>query len=333
MQNSRVVCITGTGSYLPERVVTNFDLEKTLDTSDEWIRTRTGIAERRIAGENELSSDMGAAAGISAIKNAGLSVEDIDVIICASISPDVPFPSTACFIQDKIGAKNAFCFDLVGACSGFLYAMEVAEGLLLGNRHKTALVIGSEKMSYFMDWNDRSTCVLFGDGAGAIVMQSLESGPGVSRGILSSVLGGDGSFADLLITHGGGCKEPASIQMLEAKRQYIQMGGNTVYKHAVRCMSEASLQVLDKAGLTMDDIACIIPHQANLRIITAIAEKVGVSMDKMYVNIDKVGNTTAASIPLALDEAMKRGRLKKGDKVIFVVFGAGFTWGASVVEI
>lgn len=326
------VCIAGTGSYLPERVMTNHDLEKMVDTSDEWIRTRTGISERRIAAEGETSADMGAEACRRALADAEIPPGDIDAIICATASPDMLFPSTACFIQARIEAVNAFCFDVAAVCSGFLYAMKTAEGLLHTNGYRNALVVGSEKMSAFVDWNDRTTCVLFGDGAGAVVLTaSGRAGPG-GRGIMGSMMKSDGRHSDLLAIPGGGSLNPASEQTVREGLHYLKMGGNAVFKHAVRCMSEAGEEAVKRAGLTKDDIDCVIPHQANMRIIQAISERLEVPMERFFNNLDRVGNTTAASIPLALDEAIKCGRIKKGDKVLFIVFGGGFTWGSAVVE-
>lgn len=332
-KTERKICIVGTGSYLPERVVDNHEMEKMVDTSDEWIFTRTGIKERRLAAEGQMTSDMGAEASRRALADAGISPMDVDVIVCATVTPDMPFPSTACFMQNLIGASRAFCFDVVAVCSGFLYAVEVAEGLLSTGKYKTALVVGAEKMSSFIDWQDRSTCILFGDGAGAVVLQALPASEPGSRGLLASEMSADGQYTDLLMIPGGGCRNPASEKSIQERMHYLKMGGNTVFKHAVRCMSEAAFKVVEKAGLTMSDIDCVIPHQANMRIITAISEKTGVPMDKFFNNLEKVGNTTAASVPLALDQAIKCGRLKKGDKVLSVVFGGGFTWGAAVFEV
>lgn len=323
------VSIIGTGSYVPERVLSNADLEKMVDTSDEWISVRTGMKERRLAAEGEYTSNMAAAAARAAIADAGLSAPDIEVIIVATISPDMMFPATACLVQNEIGASHAFCFDLEAACSGFIYAMETARGLLASGLYKNALVIGAEKMSSIVDWEDRATCVLFGDGAGAVVLQA----GGEGRGIISSYTCSDGSLGDLLMMEAGGSRKPASRETVDQRLHYLKMGGNAVFKHAVRCMMDAGERALEKAGLTIADVDMVIPHQANIRIISAIAEKIGVSMDKVFVNLDKYGNTTAATIPLALDEAIKTGRVKKGNLVLFVSFGAGFTWGAILVEI
>jgi 3-oxoacyl-[acyl-carrier-protein] synthase-3 len=325
----RKVSLLGTGAYLPDRVMTNADLEAMVDTTDEWIRTRTGISERRIAREDESTSDMGAVAARRALDSAGISAEAIDVIIVATVTPDMVFPSTACFVQEHIGAKNAFCFDIEAACSGFLYGVEVAKGFLLSGMYETALVIGAEKLSAVVDWEDRATCVLFGDGAGAVV---LGVGDHDGRGILSSVMGSDGSLAHLLGIPGGGSRHGTSPATIEQKLHYIQMEGNQVFKHAVRCMSEAGGEALRKAGLTAEDVDWVVPHQANMRIIKAISDRVKIPMDKFCINLDRVGNTTGASVPLALDEAIGDGRIKRGDTVLFIVFGGGFTWGAMVVK-
>ncbi len=313
--------------------MTNQDLEKLVDTTDEWIETRTGIKERHIAAADEPTSAMAAEAGKRALVDAGVAVEDVDVIICATITPDRILPSTACYTQHRIGAKNAFCFDVAAACSGFLYALKTAEGLLVANGYKTALVIGAEKMSAFIDWEDRGTCVLFGDGAGAVVLTVGDDSDAGSRGLLSSVIKSDGEYTDLLTYPAGGSETPASEETLKDKLHFLKMGGNTVFKHAVRCMGAAAEEAVSKAGLTKDDIDCVIPHQANLRIIQAISDRIDIPLGRFYNNLERVGNTTAASVPLALDEALKNGRVKKGDKVLFVVFGGGFTWGATVVEI
>ncbi|MFC1498295.1 beta-ketoacyl-ACP synthase III [Verrucomicrobiota bacterium] len=322
------ISIIGTGSYLPERVMTNADLEKLVDTSDEWIRTRTGISERHIARDDETASSMGAEAAKRALESAGVSPGEIDVIIVATITSDMKFPSTACFVQELIGAKNSFCFDIEAACSGFLYGLEVARQLIAGDTVRTALVIGSEKISCITDWEDRSTCVLFGDGAGAVVLQAVDDG----RGLMSCVMGSDGKLAELLNVPGGGSRHPTSMQTIEEKLHYMKMSGNEVFKHAVRCMCDASQKVLSKCGLTIDDVGCVIPHQANMRIIKAIASRLGHSYDKFYNNLDRVGNMSAASIPVALDEAVRNGRIKKGDLVLLTAFGGGFTWGAIVIE-
>jgi 3-oxoacyl-[acyl-carrier-protein] synthase III len=326
--HGKAVAITGTGSYLPERVLSNFDLEKMVDTSDEWIVTRTGIRTRRIAREGEAASDMGAAAAKQALAMAGVAAADVDMILVATVTPDMPFPNTACFVQNLIGADNAFCMDLEAACSGFLYGIETARSFMGSGAVRTALVIGSEKLSSVTDWTDRATCVLFGDGAGAAVLQSRPHG----RGIMGSVMGSDGSLTGLLKLPGGGSRHPASPQTLADRLHYMKMSGNEVFKHAVRCMCDAAQKVLDKCGLTIQDVNWVIPHQANMRIIRAIADRLDDSFPKFIVNLDRVGNISSASVPVALDEAVRAGRIRRGDIVLCVAFGGGFTWGATVME-
>ncbi len=323
----RSACIAGTGSYLPERVLTNDDLAKMVDTSDEWIKTRTGICERRMAREDEATSDMAAVASRMALESAGVTALDVDIIILATCTPDMVLPNTACFVQEKIGAKKAFCMDIEAACSGFVYGMEIARNGIEAGAYDTALVIGAEKLSCIVDWEDRGTCVLFGDGAGAVVLKAMDE-----PGILASALGSDGSLASLLNVPGGGSRCPASERTLNEKLHFLKMEGNQVFKHAVRCMSEAGKQALERANLTMADVNWVIPHQANMRIIQAISDKVGVSIDRFVINLHKVGNISAASIPVAMDEAVRAGKIKKDDILLFVVFGSGFTWGASVLK-
>ena len=328
-QTPSSVSIVGTGSYLPERILTNADLEKLVDTSDEWILTRTGIRERHLARDDEATSDMAAAAARRALEAAGVAASAVDLIIVGTVTPDMAFPSTACFVQELIGAKNAFCFDLEAACSGFLYGVEVARQFLGSGTIRTALVIGAEKLSCVTDWEDRGTCVLFGDGAGAAVLRAGSGG----RGIISTVVGSDGALTDLLNIPGGGSRCPASLESLENRKHYMKMTGNEVFKHAVRCMCNAGVKVLEQSGLTIDDVACVIPHQANMRIIKAIANRLGHHcQDKFYMNLERVGNMSGASVPVALDEVVRAGRIKNGDIVMFIVFGGGFTWGASVME-
>ncbi|MBM4142085.1 MAG: ketoacyl-ACP synthase III [Lentisphaerae bacterium] len=328
VRNARPVTIVGTGSYLPERVLTNHDLEKMVETSDEWIRTRTGISERHIARDDEASSDMATEAARRAMRNAGVTPEEADLIVVATITPDMFFPNTACFVQDRLGARNAYCMDLSAACSGFLYGMDAARALIAEGSVRTALVIGAEKLSCITDWRDRATCVLFGDGAGAVVMRRADAG----RGIMASHMGSDGALAELLNLPGGGSRNPASPATLDRRLHYMKMTGNEVFKHAVRYMCDAGQKALQRCGMTIDDVDWVIPHQANMRIISAIASRLGDCMDKFIVNLDRVGNLSAASVPVCLDEAARGGKLKKGDIVLFVAFGGGFTWGATVME-
>lgn len=320
--------IVATGSYVPERVLTNADLEKMVDTTNEWILTRTGIRERHIARPDEATSDMAAEAARRALANAGISAEQIDLIIVATITPDMGFPNTACFVQAKIGATNAFCFDIEAACSGFVYGLDLARQYIGTGSVRTVLVIGAEKISCITDWSDRSLCVLFGDGAGAAVVQAVPD----RNGILASVMRSDGRLSELLMLPGGGSRHPTSAETLEKGLHFMKMNGRDVFKHAVTCMTDVARRALDKAGLTIEDIDLIIPHQANQRIVVAIGERLGGAPEKYFINLDRYGNTSAASVILALDEASSMGRLKRGDKVLLVAFGGGFTWGATVLE-
>jgi len=327
-QLKRTVSIIGTGSYVPEKVLTNNDLEKMVDTSDEWIRTRTGIRERRIAADGEHTSDLAAKAAINAMENAGITADEIDLILVATVTPDMFFPSTACFVQQKIGAKRAACFDVSAACSGFLYAVEIAQQFITSHTYNTILVIGAEKLSCIVDWTDRNTCVLFGDGAGAAILRHR----GGSHGVVATHMGSDGSYSDILYIPGGGCRFPLNATNVDQRLNAIKMNGKETYKQAVNAMLTAATAALDSAGLTVEDVACIIPHQANMRIIEAIADRMKVSLDKFMVNLDRFGNTSAAAVAIALDEANRTGRMKEGDYILMVVFGGGLTWASSVVQ-
>jgi 3-oxoacyl-[acyl-carrier-protein] synthase III len=327
--STSAVSIVSTGAYVPQRVLTNEELTAMVDTSDEWIYTRTGIRQRHIAADDEASSDMAAKAAQQAMADGGVDPAEIDLIVVGTCTPDMAFPSTACFVQRLIGATNAACMDLSAACSGFLYAMEVGRQFIRGGQARTALVIGAEKLSTVVNWTDRTTCVLFGDGAGAALLQPAQDG---ARGIMTSVLGADGTLSDLLSIPGGGSRNPISQKVVDERSNTIQMAGREVFKHAVTQMANASSQALADCGVSIDDVACIIPHQANARIIQAIGQKIGAPMEKFYLNVDRYGNTSAASIIIALDEAARAGRIKKGDLVLMVVFGGGFTWATSVVE-
>jgi 3-oxoacyl-[acyl-carrier-protein] synthase III len=320
--------ITGMGSYLPERVMTNADFARIVDTSDEWILTRTGIRERHIARPDEAPSDMGSMAAARALAKAGVPAEAVDMIIVATLSPDYAFPNTACLVQTRIGAKNAFCFDLEAACSGFLYGLEMARRCIEAGGIRTALIVGAEKMSAIVDYTDRQTCVLFGDGAGAAVVQGVRDG----RGVLNTVMGSDGALAELLIQKAGGSRLPATEETVRQKQHMIRMSGREVFKHAVLNMAQAAKKVIESGGYAIDEIACVVPHQANLRIVEAIATRLGVGLDRFYLNVERTGNMSSASIPVALDEAISCGRVKPGDKVLTVAFGSGFTWGASVIQ-
>jgi len=323
------VIILGTGSYTPEKIVTNDDMTKIVETSDEWIRTRTGIRERRFAAEGENTSDMAAKAGERAIEAAGIDRSEIDLIIVATMTPDMPFPSTACLLQSKMGLSKVTAFDVQAACSGFLYALSITSSMLLSGNFKKALVIGAEKTSPILDFEDRATCVLFGDGAGAAVL-SLEGPAGV--GILGSTSGADGSNPELLQQPGGGSAVPASVASIATRQHFIKMNGKEIFKIAVRVMGQASKEILDRFGYSAADLDLVIPHQANLRIIDSLAKRLGIPMEKFHNNLDRYGNTSAASIPLALDEAYRAGRIKSGDLVLLVAFGAGLTWAATLIK-
>jgi 3-oxoacyl-[acyl-carrier-protein] synthase-3 len=324
--------IIGTGSYLPEKVLTNDDLSKIVDTSDEWITTRTGIKERHIAADDQATSDLASEAARRAMTAAGVTPEEIDLIVVATVTPDMFFPSTACFVQRKIGATNAVCFDISAACSGFLYALQVARHFLNAGSRTTALVIGAEKLSSLVNWEDRNTCVLFGDGAGAVVIRAVDADTDAPGRVLSTVMGSDGTLSDLLKVPGGGSALPITPENAASRPNTIHMEGRETFKHAVTRMCQASEQALEMAGLTKADIAMVIPHQANARIITAIADRLGLPEEKTFVNVDKYGNTSAATIPVALDEAHRQGRIKRGDIVLLVAFGGGFTWASSVLR-
>jgi 3-oxoacyl-[acyl-carrier-protein] synthase-3 len=312
--------------------MTNDDLSKIVDTNDEWITARTGIKERRIAAENQATSDLASEAARRAMTAAGVTAEEIQLIIVATVTPDMFFPSTACFVQKKIGAANAVCFDVSAACSGFLYALQVARHFINTGKRTTALVIGAEKLSSLVNWKDRNTCVLFGDGAGAVVIRRAEEGADAPGRVLSTVMGSDGNLADLLKVPGGGSLCPITPENVESRPNTIHMEGRETFKHAVTRMLEASQQALEIAGLKTADVALVIPHQANARIIGAIAERLNLPPERVFMNLDKYGNTSAATIPVALDEANKAGRLKKGDVILLVAFGGGFTWASSVVR-
>ena len=329
--SSCVSSIIGTGSYMPEKILTNDDLSKIVDTSDEWITSRTGIKERRIAAETEATSDIASEAARRAMQSAGVTPEEIDLIVVATVTPDMAFPSTACFVQKKIGASNAVCFDISAACSGFLYALQVARHFLNAGSRATALVIGAEKLSTLVNWQDRNTCVLFGDGGGAVVIRASDEENAPGR-VLSTVMGSDGNLVDLLKVPGGGSACPITPENVTSRPNTIHMEGRETFKHAVTRMCQASEKALETAGLTKADISLVIPHQANARIISAIADRLGLSEDKVFMNLDKYGNTSAATIPVALDEANRQGLLKRGDIILLVAFGGGFTWASSVVR-
>jgi len=320
--------IIGTGTYVPKRVMTNRDLERIVDTTDKWILERTGIRERRIADESEAASDLAIPAARRALEMARLNEKDLDLIMVATITPDMFFPSTACLVQDRLGAHQAAAFDLSAACSGFLYALSVADQYIRNGVYKNVLIVGTEVMSRIVDWTDRNTCVLFGDGAGAAVVQRTKS----DHGVLSTHLHSDGRLWDLLQVPGGGSRIPPSPSMLAERKPYIKMKGNETFKVAVRTLEEAVYETLKSAHVQTSDISLLVPHQANLRIIQAVAQRLGLPMDKVVLNVDRYGNTSAASIPIALDEAVRQGRINDGDLVLFEAFGAGLTWASALVR-
>ncbi len=327
-QPKRTVSIIGTGSYVPERVLTNADLTKLVDTTDEWITSRTGIKERRIAAEGENTSDLAAKAAQAAMDNAGITAAEIDLILVATVTPDMFFPSTACFVQSKIGAKNAACFDVSAACAGFLYALEIAQQFITSQTYDTILVIGAEKLSSIVDWTDRNTCVLFGDGAGAAILRHRGGG----HGVISTYMASDGGLSDILYIPGGASRSPVTKDNADQRLNCIKMNGKETYKHAVTSMLDAATRALADANLKPSDLACIIPHQANLRIIEAIASRMDIPMERFVINLDRYGNTSAAAVAIALDEANRTGRMEVGDYVLLVVFGGGLTWASSVIQ-
>jgi 3-oxoacyl-[acyl-carrier-protein] synthase-3 len=324
-----IAAITGLGTAVPSRVVPNAYFEQYLETSDQWIVERTGIRERRIAGPEETLTGLCRAASEKALTQAGLTAEQLDAIVLGTITPDRRLPSAACELQAQLGAKRAAAFDIAAACPGWIFSLAVAEGLIASGRASNVLAIGAEKLSSVTDWNDRSTAVLFGDGAGASIVQPA---PGDGRGILSIILGSDGKLADLLYIKGGGSSDPVSQKVVDEGSQFIRMAGREVFKAAVHTMAKACEQALVKAGVTAEEIDLLIPHQANLRIIEATAKHAQVPMSKVMVNVDRYGNTSAASIQLAIDQAVQEGRIRRGSLLLLVTFGAGFTWGSAVVR-
>lgn len=320
--------IAATGSYVPERVLTNFDLEKMVDTTDEWIRERTGIRERRIAAEKEAASDLAYEAAKAAFKKTDIKPKDIELIIVATVTGDMPFPATACHLQQKLGLKKAAAFDINAACSGFLYGLSIANGFIRSGTYKRILLIGAELLSRITDWEDRSTCVLFGDGAGAAILEATNE----DRGIISTHLRSDGSMWELLHMPGGGSRNPASKDTVKKKMHCIKMKGNETFKIAVRTLEGLVRETLAENKLKISQLALLIPHQANLRIIQATAERLDMPIEKVMVNIDKYGNTSAASIPIALDEAVRQGRVRDGDYVLLEAFGGGLTWASVLIK-
>ncbi len=324
----RTCSIAGVGSYVPARVITNADLEKMVETSDEWITSRTGIKERRVAATDEFTSDLATQAALRAMKKAAIKPEQIDLIIVATITPDMPFPSTACLVQQKIGAYRAAAFDIEAACSGFIYGLEIGQQFIMSRTYDTVLVIGAEKLSSIVDWTDRNTCVLFGDGAGAAILQNRQD----SHGLLTACMGADGQKSDMLSMPGGGSRCPASRESVAAGLHFLRMDGRETFKNAVQAMNAAAHECLRRCEIDIGQIKCVIPHQANRRIIDAVSERIGAKPEQVFVNLDKYGNTSAASVAIALDEAVDSQRIQRGDLILLVVFGAGLTWGAAVIE-
>src|SRR5690625_419598 len=329
MTNRPSVVVSGTGSYLPAGILTNDDLSQMVETSDEWIVTRTGIRERRIASADETTADMGFVASREAIAAAGLKPEDIDLLIVGTITPDMLFPSTACMLQARLGLRQIPAFDVEAACSGFLYTIDIARAMLQAGTIKHALVVGAEKLSSIVDWTHRSTCVLFDDGAGAVVLSRSDE-PGI--GMIDSILGSDGNGGDILHMPGGGAALPATEDSVRARQHFLKMNGREVFKIAVRVMEKAILEILEKQGLAPDDVSLFVPHQANIRILEMLATRMKLPLDRFALNIDRLGNTSAASIPIVLDEAFREGRIESGDLVVLVAFGAGLTWGATLIR-
>lgn len=324
----RTCSIISVGSYVPERILTNAELEKMVDTTDEWITSRTGIKERHLAAEKEFTSDMAAKAAQRAMDRAGVTADQIDLIIVATITPDMLFPATACLVQSKLGARRAAAFDIEAACSGFIYALEIGQQFIMSRTYETVLVIGAERLSSIVNWKDRNTCVLFGDGAGAAILQHRPE----AHGLLTACMGADGDKAMLLCMPGGGSRIPATADSVEAGLHHLQMDGKETFKSAVNAMLTAAQEALRRCEVDISQIKLMIPHQANRRIIDAVGERLGVKPGQLFVNLDKYGNTSAASVAIALDEVVTQGLIERGDLVLLVVFGAGLTWAAAVIE-
>ncbi|MFT5836839.1 MAG: 3-oxoacyl-[acyl-carrier-protein] synthase-3 [Candidatus Azotimanducaceae bacterium] len=323
------VIITGTGAHVPSNVVTNDDMAKIVDTSDEWIRTRSGISERRFAIEGENTSDMAVAAALKALAAAGIEKCEIDLVIVATMTPDMPFPSTACLVQSQLGLGPITAFDIQAACSGFIYALNTGSNLLRSGAFKKALIIGAEKMSSILDFEDRTTCVLFGDGASAIVLETTAT---TGVGVLDCITGADGSEPSLLFQPAGGSAIPPSIESINARQHFIKMNGKEIFKQAVRVMGQVSADILERHGYSTDQVDLVIPHQANMRIIESLAKRMELPMDKFHNNLDRYGNTSGASVGIVLDEAFRKGRIQSGDLILLVAFGAGLTWGSSLIK-
>lgn len=325
MIRSRII---GTGSYLPKKILTNRDLVRRIETTEQWILERTGIRERRIADEKEATSDLAGKAAVCALDMAGIHVNDLDLIIVATATPDMLFPSTACLVQDLLQAKKAAAFDVNAACSGFLFGLSIADQYIRGGSIQNVLVVGSEVLSRIIDWSDRNTCVLFGDGAGAVVLGPTKD----DRGILSTHLHSDGRLWELIRVPGGGSRVPPSPSMMAEGLSYLKMKGNETFKVAVRTLEEAVIETLKANNIEIEEVSLLVPHQANLRIIQAVVQRLGFSIEKVMINVDRYGNTSAASIPIALDEAVRGGRVKDGDLILLEAFGAGLTWASGLVK-
>lgn len=324
----RTCSIAGVGAYVPSRILTNADLEKMVDTTDEWITTRTGIKARHIAAPDEFTSDLAVKAAERAMANAGVTADQIDMISVSTITPDMPFPSTACLVQSKIGAHRAAAFDLEAACSGFIYGLEIGQQFIMSRTYNTVLVIGAEKLSSIVDWQDRNTCVLFGDGAGAVVLQNRPD----SHGLLTAVMGADGRKADLLFMAGGGSRCPATLESVNNRMHFLRMEGKETFKSAVQAMQTAAEEALRRCEVDITRVKLVIPHQANRRIIEAVGERLGAKPEQLFINLHKFGNTSAASVAIALDDAVQSGLVQRGDLILMMVFGAGLTWGAALIE-
>ncbi len=320
--------ITGTGSYLPDKVVTNHDIEKIVDTSDKWITERTGIKERRVVASNEAASDISYKAARRALKAAGVRARDLDLIVVGTFTPDSPFPSTGCVLQSMLGAKNAVGFDVNAVCSGFLYALSLADAYVRSARYKKILVVGTDILSKVIDWEDRNTCVLFGDGAGAVVIEPTTK----KQRIIDVEIGSDGRLGDMLYIPGGGSRIPASKESIRDGLHFLKMNGNEVFKVAVKTMVRISLEILKKNDISPEEVSIMVPHQANIRILQAVAKRLKVPMENVVVNLDKYGNTSAATIPIALDEAVREGRIKEGDLILMAAFGGGLTWASALIR-
>lgn len=331
MQKKTIAKIIGTGSYLPKKILSNKDLEKLVETTDEWIVTRTGMKERRIAADEEFTSDMGVAAAEKALEAAKVSPADVDLILVATLTPDFVFPSTACLIQTRLGLKNAAAVDLQAACTGFLYALSMAKAFIESGTYKNILIVASEKLSSIVNYKDRNTCILFGDGAAAALISSGGPNSGGGLVIRDVTLGADGELSQLLILPAGGSRLPASQKTVAAEQHFLQMEGKEVFKHAVRRMESAAKESIEKSGLQESDISWLVPHQANIRIIEALAKRFDVPAERVFMTIHKYGNTSASSLAIALDELIRGGGVAKNDHILLAAFGAGLTWGASVL--